>query len=215
MKKLSFLWILALTSIVSAQELKQPTYIVVGSYKASVGDVDSLKVKIEEQKKNMVLVEYNGLAKIVNITYATKNLLCIKKNKLSDFIEALVYIRDKAIEWNGVLEKRGIEQYEKEFKEVSIPKIDLYVNTKLDSYHLLYKNHIKRVRFVKEGTNSLYRVIFHISGSKNIDAINNWIVSIEDDLEMNNEEINKLIQTLGDATKLCVEDVDIDNLLVE
>ena len=117
MKKLSFLWILALTSIVSAQELKQPTYIVVGSYKASVGDVDSLKVKIEEQKKNIVLVEYNGLAKIVNTTYATNNLICIKKNKLSDFIEALVYIRDKAIEWNGVLEKRGIEQYEKEFRE--------------------------------------------------------------------------------------------------
>lgn len=215
MKKLSFLWILALTSIVSAQELKQPTYIVVGSYKASVGDVDSLKVKIEEQKKNIVLVEYNGLAKIVNTTYATNNLICIKKNKLSDFIEALVYIRDKAIEWNGVLEKRGIEQYEKEFKEVSIPKIDLYVNTKLDCYHLFYKHYIKKVRFVKEGKDSLYKVIFHISGSMNIDAINNWIVSVEDDLEMNNEEINKLIQTLGDATKLCVEDADIDNLLVE
>lgn len=187
------------------------TVLVVGSYKARQNLQDSFKVFIKDSK--WVCVEYQGMCKIRETLQISDNLLCVKNDKITELIEALVYLKNKATEWNGILETRNIGSYEKEYKEVSFPRLDLYVKVNNENYHLWSKRYIKKAGFIKN--NNPYKIVLYIKGSYEINHEQALTMYVDSILELNEAEINKLILVLRDAAKLCHEGSDIDNLLTE
>lgn len=193
-----------------AQNDKETT-LVVGSYKAAPNQQDSFQVYIKDSK--WVCVEYQGMCKIRETLQLSDNVLCAKKDKITELIEALVYLKEKATEWNGILETRNMGSYEKEYKEVSFPRLDLYVKVNNENYHLWSKHYIKKASFIKN--NNPYKIVLYIKGSYEINHEQASMIYVDSLLELNEAEINQLILVLQDAAKLCHEGADIDNLLTE
>lgn len=204
---------LLLSGTICAQNEKDTAHIV-GYYKATPNQQDSLKVYIKDSK--WACIEYQGICKLNQINLVSYNLLCAKNRNITELVEALVYLKDKAIEWNRILETRNIYSYEKDYKEVSFPRLDLYLTIQNETYHLWINKHlIKRASFIKTQDCSDYKIVLYIIGSGEVDHGWHRTISFNDRIELNESEINQLILVLRDAAKLCHEGSDIDNLLTE
>lgn len=207
-----FIICLLLSRNIYSQNLEETKKLFVGSYMTHPNKQDSLTVFVSDPQ--WVCVEYLGICKIGKSNLISKNLLCAKNNNIMKLIDALVYIRDKAYEWNDILEARNISSCEKEFKKVSFPRLDLYVKVPDTTYHMWSnKRFIKKASFVKTNGEEKYKIILFVSGSKEINHELLLNIFVNDEIVLCEEDINKLIQALREALK-CHENLNIKDMLV-
>lgn len=214
LKSVSCFLLLSVFISINAKTQTEDSMLVVGSYKAMSNQQDSLNVFIKDSK--WACIEYMGICKVNQTPFVSKNLIKAKNDNITKLIDALVYIKNKSIEWNTVLESHNIGSYEKEFKDAHFPRLNLDVIVQEETYRLWINKHlIKKACFVKNSEDVEYKIVLVITASGEVD--HGWLrtLIIIDKIELTSADINKLISLLRDADKLCHETSNIDALLVE
>lgn len=212
--------LLTLFQNLTAQNFNDTTSkVILGYYKAGPAD-DSLKIMVDKnlKKTKRAYIEYFGTCRINEDEYLANFLIGAKKGHISELVEALIYLRNKSIEWNSILKKRNIEEYEKVFKEVDFPRLDIIIRMQNDVFSLWNNKHyIDHACFIKKSNNNNYLIKLNIVGVKAIDQDNLIKIHVNNYLELEGEDIDRLIRLLNEASNLCEVDNqdDIDDLLIE
>jgi hypothetical protein len=199
---------------ISTYAQAEDTKHIIGSYMVLPNQQDSLSVFIKDSK--WTCIEYRGICKINQTSYVSENLIKAKNDNITKLIEALVYIKNKSIEWNAVLESHNIGSYEKEFKDAHFPRLNLDVKVQDETYRLWINKHlIKKASFVKSSEDAEFKMVFIVTASGEVE--HGWLrtLLINDKIELTVADINKLISLLRDADMLCHEKSNIDALLIE
>lgn len=189
--------------------------ITVGSYMICENG-DSLRVLVGDGKREnkIIHIEFPGVCTINERNYDSKIVFSTMKDNTDEFFATLIYIRDKALEWNKILISRGIDEYEKIYKEVDFPKMDACITID-DNVHHLWNNkrNINQAKFIKKSNDESSIIVMHILGSIMVDPTTSYTMPMSGDIEMHCEELDKLIFLLSDAVKLCESGLDIEDLL--
>ena len=217
-KKVIYLLIgvLLFAANLKAQTQESDRKTIVGAYTIK-NQTDTMKVWIDNHGKNKIAYfEYLGTCKINTLEFLAQIAIGAKKDKIAELISTLTYIRDKAKEWNSILESRHIDTYSKEFKEADFPRLDMYAVVN-NQKHLLWNNkhYITNASFEKNIGEENYKILLNVCGTQVIDQTNATTLHVNNNIELNAEDLSKLILLLQDAGKLSEETIDIDSLLTD
>ena len=166
-----------------------------------------------DQKEKNAYIEYIAVNRVNELVSMSTVYIGIKRTRIEDMIDALSYIRDKSKEWYAILSKRNINNYEKEFREVDFPRVNLHVRIFNETYEFWNNRHyIDKASFIKDED---YIIRINISGSYAINQDIPLTLFVENSIVLGETEINQLILLLKEAGKLCEGYDDIDSLLKE
>ena len=219
MKKIIYLVIGVLLNVANlyAQDINTlDNRTIIGVYTIK-NQKDTMKVWIDNKRTNKkIYFEYLGMCTINTLEFLARTSIGAKKSKISELISTLTYIRDKAKEWNSILDSRKIDTYNKEFKEADFPRLDMFVCVYNQTYPFYDNRHyITKAFFAKDKDHDNYKILLHVCGVQTIDRNNEMTMHVNNYIELNEEDINKLIMLLLDAGKLCEETTDVESLLTD